>query len=108
MEKLCTNNLCGNSSEFSVEGPSIFDDEKASCSTSDIEGIMQSRLERCDYYNADDWECVSYIHEEVRRSCGLFISCLITTRDDYASWRTYDAFTSRYVKMIKKIILKKV
>ena len=96
MEKLCTNNLCGNSTDFSVEGSYIVDDVKASCSKSDIEGIMQSRLERCDYYNAYNSECVAYINEELYRTCGSYKSCLIADRDaSLAVWKTYSASTSR-------------
>lgn len=97
VEKICDKNACGNSTEFSIEGPGIGGDAKSGCSSSSVESIMHSRLERCDYYNASHQECISYINEELNRSCGTYYSCVVTSYDNFAAWKTYSTYTSKSV-----------
>lgn len=86
-----------NSTEFAVEGPIAVEDKKASCSTSEKEGIMKSRLERCDFYNASNLECVRYINEELHITCGSYHSCVVTSNGEQAAWKTYWATSSKSV-----------
>ena len=79
-----------------MEATHISDDQKASCSQSEVNSILNNRLQRCDYYGVSHSTCVEWIEEEVERSCGGKYSCIETTMTEaWASYKTYSGMSSK-------------
>ena len=97
VEKFCENGRCGNLTESSIGSSSVIDNEKASCSQSEKNSILESRANRCDSYGLTHSECAKYVSEELERSCGGSYNCIDTARGDWASWKTYAAMTPKFV-----------
>ena len=95
-ESLCPDGVCQNVDESSVRNVDLTDDTKASCSKSQKESNIYSSLTRCDYYDASTSDCVKYVNDELKRTCGGKYHCIQTARGEYATWNTYDHWTSKY------------
>ena len=96
-ESLCPNGVCGNviqSIDAKVESA---DDARASCSQSEKNSIIYSKLSRCDYYDASHADCSKYINEELKRMCGGSYNCIVTDNYHYAAWSTYNNDTAKLV-----------
>ena len=95
VEKQAMNDLSGKNTDLSVE-LKVAHDDKGCCSNSQIQSIMDSHIQRCDYYNISHSECVKWIEEEIERSCCSKYSCIETsTGSGYAAYRNFGASTSK-------------
>ena len=95
VEKLCEGGRCGNFTESSFEANHVLQNEKASCSSNEMDNIISNRLSRCDYYNVSHTECITWVEEELERSCGGRYSCIESARGDWSSWKKYSGMSDK-------------
>ena len=96
-ESLCPDEACQNLVESIVPNIDTADDTKASCSASQKESSIYSSLTRCDYYGASYSDCVKYVNDELKRTCGGSHNCIQTGRGNYAGYSTYWHWTEKLV-----------
>ena len=80
VEKPVNDDLTG----ASVEAIDVVDDGISRCSQAQINNIMDTLADDCDWYNFSHSECVRWIEEELRADCGGQYSCIETTM--YSAW----------------------
>ena len=86
---LLRSSVCENFIQSIDEKVESADDARASCSQSEKNSIIYSKLSRCDYYGASHADCAKYINEELTRTCGGSHNCIATENYDYAGVSTY-------------------
>ena len=82
-------------SRSELQAEEVIGDEKDSCDKYRKEEIMASRLAKCDYYGITNSECVKYINNELKSSCGGAYNCIVTDWNVAATYRTYHVATDQ-------------
>ena len=75
----------------------VGDISTTSCSTEYKNSFLSGRLDRCEYYNPTEVECVKWVGEELDRTCGGQHNCVQTTWSGTSGWGHYWGYSSRSV-----------
>ena len=94
---LCESNECPSFDEKQTYGNVIVNDEisTASCSQSYKNSFLSSKMDRCEYYNADHTDCVKWATQELESACGGSYNCVETKWSNVSGWGTYWGYSSK-------------